>query len=495
MSPDRLQGGMRPLEALFLVVAFVALVASWPFKKPRPRVALGLCAGAVVVAIVQALVEKNRWQLYPATLVVLLFAIAAFVARRRQPNESNSEKRRRWPGIVAVVFGVLGVGCSAAVTTLLPVFAFDRPTGQHAVGVTSYEWVDNDRTDEHPKTPSGHRRLVVQAWYPAAASDAAPAPYFDARHAEGFARGLQMPPVLLSHLPLVRTNARRDVPLPSGGERFPVVIFSHGYPLPASSGTFAAEELASHGYVVFSINHTYDTAFVLFQDGTSAHVESVGDAKRIDNVEKFLGPRISIWVADARFVLNEIAKLEATDARFRGRLDLDRVGYIGHSFGGATAYATLAADPRFKAGINMDGAYFGIAVQARPTQPYMLMNGDPLVVSDAQLERTGATRKEVDAFIEGVEAKWSASTAAGQGARYRVKFAGVSHLGFSDLASMIPAVGASSMAVPKAHRLINQYALAFFDQHLKGQSSPLLNGPAPDSAVTMTAFPAPPETQ
>lgn len=481
---------MRPLEALFLVVAFAALVASWPFKKPRPRVALGLCAGAVLVAMVQALVEKNRWQLYPATLVVLLFAISAFLTWRRQPNENDSQKRRRWPKIVAVIFGILGVGVSAAVATLLPVFSFDRPTGQHPVGMTSYEWVDNDRTDEHPKTPSGHRRLVVQAWYPAAVSDAAPAPYFDPRHAEGFARGLQMPPFLMSHLPLVRTNGRRDLALAPGGERFPVVIFSHGYPLPASTGTFVAEELASQGYVVFSINHTYDTAFVLFQDGTSAQVEIVGDAKRIDNVEKFLGPRISTWVSDARFVLNEITKLEATDARFRGRLDLDRIGYIGHSFGGATAYATLAADPRFKAGINMDGAYFGIAVQARPTQPYMLMNGDALVVSDAQLASTGATRKEVDAFIEGVEAKWSASTAAGQGARYRVKFAGVTHLGFSDLALMIPTAGASSMPVPKAHRLINQYALAFFDQHVKGRSSPLLNGPAPDSAVTVTAVPA-----
>ena len=485
---------MRPLEALFLVVAFVALVASWPFKKPRPQVALGLCAGALLLAVVQALVEKNRWQLYPAHLVVLLFGISAFVAWRRQPNEIHSEKRRRWPKIVAVILGMSGVGVSVAVAVLLPVFAFDPPTGRHAVGMTSYEWVDNDRTDEHPKTPSGHRRLEVQVWYPAAASDAAPAAYFDQRHAEGFARGMQMPPFLMNHLPLVRTNGRRDLPLASGGERFPVVVFSHGYPLPASTATFAAEELASHGYVVFSISHTYDTAFVLFQDGTSAYAEMTGDIKRLDKAESFLGPRISIWVADARFVLNEITKLEATDVRFRGRLDLDRIGYLGLSFGGATAYAALAADARFKAAVNMDGAYFGIAVQARPTQPYMLMNGD-FAGSDKQIEQAGATRKEVEAFIEKVQANWAASTAAGQGARYRVKFAGVSHLGFSDLALMIPAAGANGMPVSKAHRLINQYTLAFFDQYLKGQSSPLLNGPAPDSAVTLTAAPAPPKTQ
>jgi hypothetical protein len=41
--------------------------------------------------------------------------------------------------------------------------------------------------------------------------------------------------------------------------------------------------------------------------------------------------------------------------------------------------------------------------------------------------------------------------------------------------------------------MINQYTLAFFDQHLKGQSSPLLAGPAPDSAVTFTSVPAAPD--
>jgi dienelactone hydrolase len=288
----------------------------------------------------------------------------------------------------------------------------------------------------------------------------------------------------------VRTNARRDVPVAPGEARFPVVLFSHGYPLPATSGTFAAEELASHGYVVFSINHTYDTARLVFRDGTSAPLVANGDVGRIDTVEKILGPRLSVWVADARFLVNEIVKLDAVDPRVKGRLDLERIGYFGHSFGGATAFATLAADSRIKAGIDMDGAYFGAAAQARPTQPYMLMNGDKLVVSDAQLERAGATRKEVDAFLDGMEAAWSASMAPGKAPRYRARFAGVSHLGFSDMPLMIPAVAAGNLPAPKAHRLVNQYILAFFEQHLKGLSSPVLSGGVPDSVVTFTAVPA-----
>ncbi|HRI64271.1 MAG TPA: hypothetical protein PK156_08530 [Polyangium sp.] len=491
MTDYRLYKGMRPLEVLVFIVAFVALVATLPFKKQRPRVSLGLWAGAATFAVVQTLVEKPRWQMYPAYGIIALFAMVAFFSWRRQPQETISEKPRRWPRVLAVVLGVLIMGVSTALAILLPVFSFEPPTGPFAVGTTTYEWVDMARTDEHPQTPTGHRRLVVEVRYPAAASDAPREPYMDAQRAEAFAQSIKMPGLVMSHLSLVRTNARRDIPIAAGEARFPVILFSHGYPLPAATGTFAVEELASQGYVVVSISHTYDTSKVVFRDGTSGPLVMNGDVGRIDKVEKLLGPRISVWVADARFVVNEIMKLDSADARFKGRLDLDRIGYFGHSFGGATAFATLAADPRIKAGIDMDGAYFGAAAQARPTQPFMLMSADKIVISDEQIKRagldgSGVTRKDLEAFLDGIEAAWSASVAPGKDPRYRARFAGVSHMGFSDLPLMIPAIAAGSLPVPKAHRLINQYIGAFFEEHLKGLSSPLLRGPAADPAVTFS---------
>ena len=352
----RLYKGMRPLEVLVFIVAFVALVATLPFKKQRPRVSLGLWAGAATFAVVQTLVEKPRWQMYPAYGIIALFAMVAFFSWRRQPQETISEKPRRWPRVLAVVLGVLIMGVSTALAILLPVFSFEPPTGPFAVGTTTYEWVDMARTDEHPQTPTGHRRLVVEVRYPAAASDAPREPYMDAQRAEAFAQSIKMPGLVMSHLSLVRTNARRDIPIAAGEARFPVILFSHGYPLPAATGTFAVEELASQGYVVVSISHTYDTSKVVFRDGTSGPLVMNGDVGRIDKVEKLLGPRISVWVADARFVVNEIMKLDSADPRVKGRLDRDRVRCFGHSFAAPTAFATIAADPRIEAGIAMDGA-------------------------------------------------------------------------------------------------------------------------------------------
>ena len=38
------------------------------------------------------------------------------------------------------------------------------PTGPYAVGRTSFDWVDESRSDS--ATPHGHRELVVWLWYP-----------------------------------------------------------------------------------------------------------------------------------------------------------------------------------------------------------------------------------------------------------------------------------------------------------------------------------------
>ena len=53
----------------------------------------------------------------------------------------------------------------------------------------------------------------------------------------------------------------------------------------------------------------------------------------------------------------------------RGALNLSEVGMFGHSLGGATAAAAMFADPRIKAGINMDGqrhVWAGLTARAGP---------------------------------------------------------------------------------------------------------------------------------
>ena len=43
------------------------------------------------------------------------------------------------------------------------------PTGPHAIGRVSYEWVDQDRAEIYSADAEDRRELVVWVWYPAAA--------------------------------------------------------------------------------------------------------------------------------------------------------------------------------------------------------------------------------------------------------------------------------------------------------------------------------------
>lgn len=135
------------------------------------------------------------------------------------------------------------------------------------------------------------------------------------------------------------------------------------------------EELASHGYIVVSIDHSYVSAGTVFPDGRLA------PAHRLDHfTEDGLRPYLDEWVADARFILDKLSKINAADLEdvFTNRLDLTKVGYFGHSFGGAAAAQTMSINSRFKAGINMDGYPFGNAHIRGVKQPFLHLQSDLL---------------------------------------------------------------------------------------------------------------------
>jgi hypothetical protein len=57
----------------------------------------------------------------------------------------------------------------------------------------------------------------------------------------------------------------------------------------------------------------------------------------------------AVRVADVRFVLDRLERWQRRGP-FAGRLDLGRVGMVGHSLGGATAAGTMLVNRRLRAG-------------------------------------------------------------------------------------------------------------------------------------------------
>lgn len=363
---------------------------------------------------------------------------------------------------------------------------FPALTGKYPVGRSNYDLVDQSRPEIFGADPSAEREIVVTVYYPAnPPANTTPAAYVEGKTAEVLASRIHLPAFAFQ---LVHSHAFENVPMAGG--QFPVVLFSPGIGTPPSEYTSAVEDLASHGYVVAVLYHTYSVPVTEFSDGRVAMIDDAGirseiepdgtpDAQ-IDKERDLIG---SVWVADARFALDQLSRLNDTDTLLSGHLSLDKVGMYGHSFGGATAAQVLTIDKRFKAGINMDGTAFSMTDSSQINQPFMWMGSDYSNVTDDQLKQINTSREEFDAkvqkrnqerdtFVSGLKA----------GSLFVLK--GSTHSTYiTDEALLGPIVPGledplARIGGTRAVNVINTYVAAFFDQYLKGIDSSLLKGPA-----------------
>jgi predicted dienelactone hydrolase len=94
--------------------------------------------------------------------------------------------------------------------------------------------------------------------------------------------------------------------------------------------------------------------------------------------DRLLDALLELWTADTRFLLDQLAQLNAGDesGRFAGRINLESIGVAGHSFGGATAAQFCHDDARCLAGANLDGALYGSVVREGAGRPFMFLLSD-----------------------------------------------------------------------------------------------------------------------
>jgi len=279
---------------------------------------------------------------------------------------------------------------------------FVKLTGPYKVGTTQFFWVDKSRFEDFTSDPNDHRRVTVQVWYPTNVTGRR-APYL--LNPAEFAGSQEDVAKLRTFNQYVLTRSSLDVPLATtgpGGRKFPILIFNPGGGHSRMSSSFVTEQLASHGFVVFSIEHYGDNMTTHWPDGTEMvldrrPVEIDPDSRRaIENgtatKDEIIAAVVKSWsireqfffstaVEDTLFVLNKIGELNdggKLKSRFRNRLDLDRIGALGWSQGGAISIDLLAHDPRFMAAADMDGQFFGSNKARLSThKPFLLLHAQP----------------------------------------------------------------------------------------------------------------------
>ena len=158
------------------------------------------------------------------------------------------------------------------------------------------------------------RNLPTEIWYPAAPGQNA---VDDASH-----------PLGLSHLATLGLK-----PLE---ERSPLIAFSHGNSGLRQQSTFLTTHLASWGYVVVAPDHVGNT----FKEALTLQSDEEREAAH----RHARAVRPTDLIAPIRGLLDE-----GTHRDDLPPLDADRLGALGHSFGGWTAIKATALEPRIRA--------------------------------------------------------------------------------------------------------------------------------------------------
>jgi predicted dienelactone hydrolase len=198
---------------------------------------------------------------------------------------------------------------------------------------------------------------------------------------------------------------------------------------------------------------------------------------------------------DVHFVIDELARLDAHDPAglLTGRLDLSRIGILGHSFGGAVAAQACFIDPRLQAGINMDGILLGEVAEAGVGKPFLFMSDATPPPTAADLESPSPQHRRHARLIQRDLSQIEHSLAAHGG--YYMTIEGANHANFSDWPLYCPLkrlTGAGPVSVKRAMQIINAYTLAFFRHYLTGTSEPLLDRASSDfSEVQFRRSPRP----
>jgi dienelactone hydrolase len=227
--------------------------------------------------------------------------------------------------------------------------ALAQPTGQYAVGRTTRIVTDLSRTNRYNIATNASFMLTI--WYPAQASAGTlPAGYIDFPLAA---------PLAEPHVGSIGDSSNRlaqfhafsiaNAPLLRAELPFPVVIYSHGYTFHRQDNSEKLEELASHGFVAVAMDHI-DCRTTVYSDGTAVRGIYSDNPSEAD-----LNASVTGRLADDRFVLEELTRLNDNDPLLAGALDLSRLGAIGWSLGNSDLGELARTDDRFKAVAMLEG--------------------------------------------------------------------------------------------------------------------------------------------
>ncbi len=468
---------MRVFELIMLVTITVFPILKYLIPSSKIKVISLVLIGVLILHLI---IEGWRWQMIPAYGLSLYWIIGFLVFKPDLVFKLSFLK------VIGYLLFIMILIPTWLIPNILPVFKLPATTGDYNVG-SSWLHVKTDMDESITSDTADKRELMVKVWYPTSAQSGKADPYVDLGNRIGFIQKYGMgilPEGSINYLDRVKTSVLLNVPVADGA--FPVLLFSPGYGSMATGYYALLSELASHGYIIFNLSHTFESLGSTFPDNTiklfdydyqyrsskdpMQYTIRMQEAFKADMTfderhellkavanKYHVANMVERWSNDIIYVMNQL-EIWNKGGHFNGKLALDKIGVFGHSRGGGAAGEATIRDNRVKAAANLDGIQWGKMIDTIYHKPFLFLSAD-WPDSHPNINQHILINKSTDYF-------------------YEAKLLKSGHPNFMDIPFMVPiqSLAETGEINPSiGMKITRELVTTFFDKHLKNdpQSDPV----------------------
>ncbi|MGJ8653556.1 MAG: alpha/beta hydrolase family protein [Opitutaceae bacterium] len=255
----------------------------------------------------------------------------------------------------------------------------------------------------------------------------------------------------------------REIPirvyLPESQAATPVVLFSHGLGGSRENNPYLGKHWADAGYVVVFIQHIGSDASVWKDVPGHKRLAELKDAASRENAV--------LRFEDVSFVLDQLEVMNVSDnSALSGRMDLDKIGMSGHSFGAVTTQ-WVTGQKQLLLGAKYKDERIDAALAMSPSAPRA--GRASRAFGDIEIPWLSMTGTEDVSMIGGadVESRLAVYKALPDGDKYELFLHGATHMAFSER-ELRSQEGSRN---PNHHNAILKISTAFWDAYLKEDTS------------------------
>ncbi|MGN0164846.1 MAG: hypothetical protein ACI39R_01570 [Lachnospiraceae bacterium] len=347
-------------------------------------------------------------------------------------------------------------------------------TGKYMVGTTCFS-VEDEKRKETLGDYNGNRKISIRMYYPVekeSIEGKKKASVFSEKKKKALCKAYHIKKM---NAEMNSADYYENVPV-STNEKFPLILFSHGYNSYVEANTYLCCDLASHGYIVASVGHAFEAIENDYEDGSfdlydkkinkmmytsifgAIRAQSKLLKKKLTSEEAlaefdafqnkytpYIKKRVPEWVEDMKYALEKIK------IRYADYIDLrNGVGVSGHSLGGCVAYYLCRYYDEFACGINIDGGLFGEYPEKTMERPF------------CQISCMENVNTATRTLLNTTAPVW------------QVTFSKMKHNGFTDAKFYVPLKSlVGKMDSIEMFQNLSYCHYTFFDKYLKGMDTEL----------------------